>query len=195
MIAIPPTCRAAAAAAAVDPRRDHGHSDRAARRAAHPQGDEDARRRRPVPGDALRHFRRQGHPLRAAERGASERGVTATGRKAARQRYVREKQRGGPRRNDARRRDAASAISSPATDHEKHIRVSPYGISSAWAPCSVPRGAVFPHGSVCFPKREAVKGALIAGRKTGVSRHPMQRAASGGRRPLTASKLRKFTLP
>jgi hypothetical protein len=52
-----------------------------------------------------------------------------------------------------------------------------------------------PHGSVFFRSREPVKGAPIARGKTGVSRRPMRRAAAGGLRPLTGSRLRKIRPP
>ena len=53
------------------PSGDHGHSGRPAGRAAHPQGREEAGRRRRANRVALRHLRRQGHSVRAAERRTS----------------------------------------------------------------------------------------------------------------------------
>ena len=58
----------AAAPAAIEAERHHGHPRRPARRAAHPQGGQEDGRGRHAVGRALRHFRRQDHPLRAAER-------------------------------------------------------------------------------------------------------------------------------
>ena len=48
-----------------------------------------------------------------------------------------------------------------------------------------------PHASMTFRSFEAVNGARIARRETGVSRRPLRAPACGGRRPLTAAMLRK----
>ena len=65
----------AAAAAAIEAERDHGHSRGSARGAAYPESGQESRRGRRAFGRALGHFRRQGHPFRAAVRRPPERGL------------------------------------------------------------------------------------------------------------------------
>jgi len=62
----------AAAAAATQARRNHGHSSRAARRSAHPQGGQNQGRGRRTDGSALGHFWWQSHSLCAADRRPSD---------------------------------------------------------------------------------------------------------------------------
>jgi len=64
----------AAASAAIEAERNHGHSGRAARRATHPQGGQEDGRGRRDHGRAVRHFWRQGHSLRAVGGRSSTRG-------------------------------------------------------------------------------------------------------------------------
>jgi hypothetical protein len=55
--------------------------------------------------------------------------------------------------------------------------------------------AVFPHGSLFFPKSCGCQWRARSPSKDGRLSTPYARAACGGRRPLTAAKLRKFMLP